>query len=229
MTRSLALPRLQPKRRCRARLRTPSSLRPSGFWRWCPRLLSHDFAASLRRLGLSVPDEPLSFDLLAATGRRLDEKAELHGRSDFGELARRAVTSVYSAEMSETLTGLFGTDHIDLQLHAARLSRPPEFARLVRHFFGQLTGRSLCSWLDRVLSTRIGPGQRFENVGQRAAFDRALGQYCAESTRIIREFAAGWYGKTLWRDGEITSEHAAVFGYVAFKKIGEELRRKRDG
>ena len=56
----------------------------------------------------------------------------------------------------------------------------------------------------------------------------ALDQYCSEATRIIREFAEGWYGKTLYRDGTITAERAAAFGAVAFKKIGEELRRKRE-
>ena len=154
--------------------------------------------------------------------------AERHGRSDFGELARRAVTGVLSAEI-EVQGDLFATDHADLRLRLARLAQPPEFARMARRFFGEVTGRSLSSWLDRVLSTRIGPDARFQDVAERAAFGEALGQYCAESTRIIREFAAGWYGKTLWREGQIASEHASVFGHVAMKKIGEEMRRKRDG
>ncbi len=49
-----------------------------------------------------------------------------------------------------------------------------------------------------------------------------------EATRIIREFAAGWYGKAL-RDGTtIGKEEATRFTAIAFRKIGEELRNKRD-
>lgn len=190
---------------------------------------SEDFGAALRTLGLSVPERALALDLLAAVGRRLDEVALANGRSDFGELSRRAAIAVVSAEIVEGSSGLFGSDHDDLRLQAARLSRPPEFARVTRLFLGQLVTGSLSSWLDRVLATRIGPEARFEDVAGRASFDAALAQYCSESTRIVQEFAAGWYGKTLWREGEITSDRAAVFGYVALKKIGEELRRKRDG
>ena len=190
---------------------------------------SGDYGIALTRIGLSVPNEPVFLDLLVAVGSRLDQHARAHGRSDFGELARRALTGAFSQEIGGSVRTLFGSDHRDLQEAAARLSRPPEFSRLARRFFGELTERCLSSWLERVLSTRIGPDARFGDVAERAAFDRALSQYCAEATRIIREFAAGWYGKTLWRDGGTTPERAAVFGHVAMKKIGEELRRKHDG
>lgn len=190
---------------------------------------SADFGLALKGLGLAVPKEPVFLDLLIAIGQGLDQQAVHHGRSDFGELARRSLAGALSVELGDRARTLFGSDHRDLQIQAARLSRPPEFARLARRFFGQLTGRALASWLDRVLSTRIGPEARFGDVTDRTAFDQALAQYCAEATRIIREFAAGWYAKTLWRDGEVTAKHAAAFGHVAMKKIGEELRRKYDG
>ena len=49
-----------------------------------------------------------------------------------------------------------------------------------------------------------------------------------EATRIIREFAAGWYGKSLSMGQVIGTKEATVFGAIAFKKIVEELSRKRD-
>lgn len=99
---------------------------------------------------------------------------------------------------------------------------------MIRAFFTRLTRDTLSNWLDRTLSTHVGPNRRFAHAGQRGDFDVALGQYCSEATRIIREFSGGWYGATIFREKTITRERAAGFGYVAFKKIGEELRQKRD-
>jgi hypothetical protein len=87
---------------------------------------------------------------------------------------------------------------------------------------------TLSSWLDRTLASQTGPGRRMSDAGARSAFDLALGQYTHEATRIIREFAPGWYGKRLHESGRIDSHQAAAFGAVAMKKITEELRRKRN-
>ena len=108
-----------------------------------------------------------------------------------------------------------------------RLGTSARFSPLARAFFSRLVSETLSSYLDRTLSSHVGSGQRFGDMGGRAAFDAALDQYCAEATRIIREFSGGWYGKTLHREGRIESRHAAAFGAVAFKKITEELSRKQ--
>ena len=84
-------------------------------------------------------------------------------------------------------------------------------------------------WLDRTLSTKVGPGRRFEGMAARDEFDRSLDQYCVEATRIIHEFASDWYSLRLYKEGTITSERAASFTAVVFRKINEELRRKRNG
>ena len=110
---------------------------------------------------------------------------------------------------------------------AAQIGRPDAFARAARSFFGRLLGDTLGAWLDRTLSAEIGPGGRIASLSARDAFDRAMEQYCAEATRIIREFSAAWYGKTLYREGTITTDRAAAFSAVAMRKIGDELRRKR--
>ena len=94
---------------------------------------------------------------------------------------------------------------------------------MARMFFGHLTGEALSSWLDRTLSTHVGPGRRFAHVGERSAFDAALNQYCAEATRMIREFSGGWYWKTLQRRGRIDTSDAAAFAAVAL------INAARDG
>jgi hypothetical protein len=56
------------------------------------------------------------------------------------------------------------------------------------------------------------------------AFNAALDLHCREASRIIKEFAGGWYGKTLQHERRITQEEARKFAHVAFKKLRAELR-----
>lgn len=189
---------------------------------------SPDFGRGLRDIGLDVPDRPLLADILFASGTGLNRTARASGdRNDFSEITRRALLGTLSSQIGAALPGLFEADAEDVRAATARMGRTSEFPVLARAFFGRLVADTLASWLDRTLSTHVGEGRRFAHAAERTAFDRALDQYCSEATRIIREFASGWRGKTLYRDGTITTERAAAFGAVSLKKITEELRRKR--
>lgn len=202
----------------------------------CVRLLAmipqaarnDQFGHALRDLGLPVGDDPTLLQILSATGQWLDRVAREQGhRSDFGELARKALVSTLSTGISDALPGLFEATTADVQVAARDFSQSARFAPLARAFFTRLLSDTLSNWLDRTLSTHVGEGRRFANMEERTAFNGALNQYCFEATRIIREFAGGWYGKTIYRNGAIDTRQAAVFGAVAFKKTTEELRRKR--
>lgn len=190
---------------------------------------SKEFGRSLNDVGLDVPAEPHLVDLILSVSQRLDHLAGLPGnRTDFGELSGRAVIAVLSSHIGDALPGLFEATPADVQSAARRLSWQNGISELARSFFGRLLSESLSTWLSRTLSTHVGDGRRFVHAGDRADFEVALGQYTIEATRIIKEFAPGWYGKRLYADGQITTESATIFGAVAFKKITEELRRKRD-
>jgi hypothetical protein len=189
---------------------------------------SDQFGRQLRDLGLDVPDDPHLIDIVAGSGRALERTMVTHGaRSDFSEIVRRALLGTLSVRIGDELPGLLAADSSDVRNATARMARPGDFSHAARTFFGRLVADTLSSWLDRTLSTHVGPGRRFQHLGERTAFDTALGQYCSEATRIIREFSGGWYSKTLYRDGTITSPRAAAYGAVAFKKITEELQHKR--
>lgn len=187
-----------------------------------------DFGRALRDLGIPAPDGPDLLQIVTAVGDRLDRVMRDSGQaSDFAELSRRSLLAALSNGIGDGLPGLFGATSEEVQTATARLGHSRDFSALARAYFGRLLAETLSSYLDRTLSTHVGPGQRFDHMGERTDFDAALRQYCSEATRVIREFASGWYRKTLHRDGEVHTQHAAVFGAVAFKKIGEELRRKR--
>jgi hypothetical protein len=187
-----------------------------------------DFAKALWNIGIDVPPEPSLVDLVTATTAALDRFASRDGtRSDFGELSARALAESLATSIGSRLPSLFDPSASEVQVEAARLGGSDAFSSLARQFFGRLVNETLSSWLSRALSAHVGPDRPFAGAADRSAFDAALGQYCSEATQIIKVFAGGWYGKTLYRDGTVTSERAAAFGAVAFKKINEELARKR--
>lgn len=189
---------------------------------------SDDFGQALRDADLDIRGPVDLLSLAAAAGRRLDAVARGRGTaSDLGELSRRALVSALTLHVGDELPGLLETTPSDVQRAARSLNGSSSFAAYTRTFFNRLLSDALRSWLDRTLSAQVGGGRRFDTAGDRAAFDMALAQYCSEATRIIREFAGGWYGKTLHREGQIDSRRAATFGSVCIRKITEELRETR--
>lgn len=190
---------------------------------------SEDFGRSLREIGLDVGDRPSLLDLVTAVSEHLDRTAyRSDRRSDLGELSSRALVATLSTSIGDELPGLFDARPADVQAVARKFSWSRGISEISRTYFGHLVSGTLSSWLDRTLALQIGPGKRFSDVADRGAFDVALAQHSSEATRIIKEFAGGWYGMTVHGKGGIGTHDAAVFGAVALKKIVEELRMRRE-
>ena len=66
-----------------------------------------------------------------------------------------------------------------------------------------------------------------EQLSEHSDFNAALDLHCREASRIIKEFSGGWYGKTLFQEGDISPDKASQFAHVAFKKLRAELRKRR--
>jgi hypothetical protein len=189
---------------------------------------STDFGDALRRLNLDIRGQPTLLDLTLAAADRLDEVGRhASNRTDFGDLAGRALNRTLNTFIGDRLPGLFEATTEEVQATARQLSSSVAVPEYCRGFFGYLLSETLSYWLDRTLSTRIGVGQRFESQGDRTMFDRELGQFVSENTRIIKEFSTGWYGKTAYQKGFFDTEDARTFGAVAMKKIVSELRRRQ--
>ena len=187
-----------------------------------------DFANALRALDLKVGNRPELLDLTMAVDARLEDVKHLAGgSSDLGEIAARALVTTLSEMVGDQLPGLFEATPEDIQVASRKLSWSRGIAELSRAFYGRLVAQSLSYWLDRTLAQHVGPEARFSDATARSDFDVALSQYTRESTRIIQEFAGGWYGKTLHDNDGISSRDAAVFGAVSLKKIVAELRVRR--
>lgn len=184
-----------------------------------------DFGDALRALDLPVSDRPELIDLLAAVQRRLDQVgAAASRRTDLGEIAARALLDALGSQVSADLPSLFDATHADVVTSARKLAGRQGLAALARSFFGRLVGDSLAIWLDRTLSTHVGPGRRFPSASERAGFDRALAEHAYGATRIVQEFVPGWTGKRLAESGTISTSASRDFGSVCLRKIIEELR-----
>lgn len=190
---------------------------------------SPNFGAALRRLGVDVPSDPTLLQLTTAIGRALDQRRDLSKPStDFTEIARSALVETVSALVGPRLPGLFGATPEDVRLAVEQLGRGRRFSDTAHEFFSRVTRDALGYYLSRVLSAHIGNDRAIASIQDRRAFDAALDRHCREASRIIQEFAAGWYGKTLFERGEIDRLRARDFAHVALKKIRTELERSRE-
>lgn len=187
-----------------------------------------DFGDALRAQDMAVTHRPELLDIVTAATRRLDQVRATQGlQSDLGELAARALSATLTTSIGDALPGLFAATPDDVQAAARDLSWNKSVAEYTRSFFGSLASGTLSYWLDRTLDLEIGDGRRFPDVAARQAFQTELDQFAWESSRIIREFSGGWYGKILHRDGGFSSLEAARFGHVALKKIVDDLRTRQ--
>jgi len=183
--------------------------------------------SALQGLGLDLPSDPTLIELTRAVTDALDDWATARGnRTDLGEMARLALVETLTGFVAPQLPSLFDPHPGEVRHALGRLASGDRFAELSRAFFGHLMRRSLDYYRSRELANHIGQDDRFRADADRRRFDAALATHCIEASRIVQDFAGGWYGKTVWRDGDLSREAAARFAGVAFKKLRAELGRR---
>ena len=194
-----------------------------------PRAAQDDrFEEKLAALEVKVPAAPGLGDLVVGISLAFEQGVRrAQDRSDFGEIVRRALLGSLISFSEDVLSWPFEASADETRAAVAKLAQPEAFTWAAHAFFARLTADTLGYWLDRTLSTRVGPGKRFGSIGDRDAFDHAIDEVCAAGAVIIREFAEDWYRLRIHQDGSVTPERAAIFGAVAFRRIGEEIGRHR--
>ncbi len=186
-----------------------------------------DYVGRLRELGLEVSDSPTLMEVVGAYTDAVDKYCQRHGgRTDFGEMAQLAAAEALTATVGQRLPSLFGPTAEDVREVLAGLATTKQFGALARDFFARLTQRTLTYFLSRELSNHVGGDRRFRSFDEHTEFNAALDLHCRQASRIVEEFAGGWFSKTNF-EGGITPEKARGFAYVAFKKIRAELKKRR--
>jgi hypothetical protein len=187
---------------------------------------SDDFAAGLRRLGMSVTDEPSLVEVGTAMMEAIDNYTEARGlRTDYGEIAQLAAVESLQAVAGKELFDLFGAEGIRVRSALFALADSHRFAGLARDFFSRLTRRHLAFYLSREMASHVGNGRRFPSLVDHERFEAALDLHCREASLIIKDFASGWFYNHC-QLGSYDHNAAGNFVHVATKKIREELKQR---
>ena len=186
------------------------------------------FEVALADLGIDGSELASVTGLLAGLDRAIDRNTfELRGSSDAGELAKAALLESLSVQLHDRLPSLFEPTRQEIRKALASFTSGDAFARLARDFFARLTYRSLDYYLSRELANHTGEDRRFSTDAQRVAFQQALAQHTFEVSRIVEEYAGGWYGKTVWQKQALDRDAIDKFTAYAFKKMRSEFGRRR--
>jgi hypothetical protein len=192
---------------------------------------AEDYAAALRGHGLAVSDAPSLMELVGAFSDAVDARVRADGgRTDLGEMAQLSAAETLTTVVGDRLPSLFGTTPADVQRELAALGTSKQFGGLLQDFFARLTYRHLAYYLNRVAPDQVSGNGRFQDITEHQSFNDALRQHCREASRIVEDFAGGWYSKTGWdhRETGITQADVGAFAHVAVKKVGAELRRRSE-
>jgi hypothetical protein len=188
-----------------------------------------NFPNAAGRLGLDIGRDPSLLKVIGAFSDAIDEAtAGTTGRTDLGEMARKAAAESLATIAGADLPSLFNPTAEDVRLTLAKLTAPDRFARLAREFFARLTRHHLDYYLSRTIADQVGPGRQLPTTADYSAFNAALDQHCREASRIVETFAGGWFSKTNFQGG-ITPKKARNFAFIALAKIAAELRQRQTG
>lgn len=186
------------------------------------------FEAALSELGVERSAMESVPGLLAGLSDAITRhNFDLGRSSDAGEMARAALLECLSVQMRDRLPTLFEPTRQEVRQALASFASGQGFAVLARDFFARLSYRSLDYYLSREMANHTGAGKRFADDAARVEFSRALSQHTFEASRIVQEFAGGWYGKTVWKEQALSQEKINGFTRYAFKKMRSELGRRR--
>jgi hypothetical protein len=182
-----------------------------------------DYKEELRKLGLSVANDPGLLDLVGAFTDSVDAHVRRSGgRTDLGEMAQMGAAESLTSTLRQPTANLFGTTSENVRQELSRLATPKNFSLLARDFFSRLSERYLTYFLSKRLSTQ------YRSINENRAFREALSLHCKQASKIVEQFAGGWYSKTNY-EGGITPRKAANFVHVALKKLRLELEKGAEG
>lgn len=186
------------------------------------------FEQALADLGVGENALSSVTGLLAGLELAIDRQSfELGASSDSGELAKSALLESLSVQLRDRLPTLFEPTPQEIRAALGSFSSGDRFAQLARDFFARLTYRSLDYYLSRELANHTGQDRRFGSDADRGAFQQALAQHTFEASRIVQEYAGGWYGKTVWQKHALDQAAINDFSNYAFKKLRSEFGRRR--
>jgi hypothetical protein len=184
---------------------------------------SADFIAELNGVGINVSSAPTIFELVGSFADAVDDYVrKTGGRTDLGEIAQMGAAESLTSLLGERTATLFDTTPELVRHQLAAFGTKRQFSILARDFFSRLADRYLTYFLSRQTSSQ------FNSVPANREFREGLSLHCKQASRIVEEFAGGWYSKANY-EGGITPRKAANFIRVALTKLRKELEKGAEG
>jgi hypothetical protein len=151
-------------------------------------------------------------------------------RSDFGELAQRALVATVTERFQREMLPLIPSGTGDIGAAVRQCGKDEVFGELSRGFYARLTNECLNYFLSKTLSAQVGEKRQFATTAQLAQFEDAMRTHCFEAAEIVENYSAGWFS-THYREGggAIGRDKAESFGWYGLVKMQHELAaRARD-
>jgi hypothetical protein len=184
---------------------------------------SEDFYETLESLGLDICDETSALGFISKVSSHADaEIKDLGETTIFTEIAQLSMREILTEIIVECSRTLFGTTPEDIRIACASLATKKQFGLLSRQFFSNFLNRTLQFFISKEISNHVGVGKSFEDIEAVEDFEIALDAFCYQSSKIVEDFAGGWYSKRNW-EGDISLEDSKKFVHVAVEKLRSEL------
>lgn len=187
---------------------------------------SNDFAGELERIGVHIVQPVSGLSFVQQVSRALNRGLSKRGdRSVFVRMAELSLRETLSSYIVEQSKSLFGTSLKEIESACRAISSRKRFGQVTKEFFARFSSRIILFLVDKELSNYIGADGSLDSPQQVLEFQRALDRHCYESSKIIEDFAAGWFSKQNWEsNNDISEEQALGFTSYALHKIQMELR-----
>jgi len=184
-----------------------------------------DFLGELTGLGVRPHKATTGLGFVQEFSQAVEKALEKRTEPNvFVRMAQLSLREVLSRNVAEPSRTLFGTDLGDIHAACRAMSTRLQFGRVAREFFSGFVGRCIRYVADKEISNHIGPGGAAGSPAHILALYQSLARYCRESSKIIEQFAGGWFSKHNWETNrDIPEEAAAGFTAYALQKIRMEL------
>lgn len=183
---------------------------------------STDFNAAIQALGISSQPGMTGSALLARASQYLREEMQQRGWvSPTDEIAMQSFQAAFSEVVTQESQSLFGSTLETAQQALRQYSTKTAIGSLGRLYFSEFTYRLLSRALERELASSAGEGRRFAREGELAQFRERMKSYCWDVSRIVEDYAGGWYSKQAWME-DITPESTRRFVAYALDKLLSE-------
>ena len=185
---------------------------------------SENFVGELSELGIASQEISSTLEFINQTSEFVQKEIRKTGNPKdlISEIALKSFTEALTRVSIGETQSIFGSSIEDVRNTISKYKSPKGFAELARIYFSSFLNRYLQYYLSKETSNLISTKYGFQNIGHLNSFDESIKIYSFQSSKIIEDFAGGWFSKKKWL-GELNENEIKSFLYVAFKKLKAEL------